>query len=159
MIAKMEKMIRGETIWPPCDRCRRLKMDCTKYLTACAGCTKKHCKCAWNDITEDEIEYLNEGLPAPGATEDEDANNVAGGAPVAPDMTMNANLDPGLRASDVGIMDGQEHGNGESFAASRNSLKMEVSSAGRGIGRSRDIRDADMYLSEMASTAAAATTQ
>jgi hypothetical protein len=30
-------------------------MDCTKNLTACMGCTKKHAKCAWKDVVEDEM--------------------------------------------------------------------------------------------------------
>ncbi|KAJ5247373.1 hypothetical protein N7468_002356 [Penicillium chermesinum] len=43
MIAHMEELQRGERVVPPCDRCRRLHMDCVKNLTACVGCTKKHC--------------------------------------------------------------------------------------------------------------------
>ncbi|KAJ5767298.1 uncharacterized protein N7511_004914 [Penicillium nucicola] len=55
MIARMEELQRGERIIPPCDRCRRLHMDCLKNLTACVGCTKKHAKCSWRDVKEDEV--------------------------------------------------------------------------------------------------------
>ncbi|KAL3422744.1 C6 finger domain-containing protein [Phlyctema vagabunda] len=55
MTAKVEKIFRGDPIDPPCDRCRRLKFDCTKNLTACTACTKKHAKCSWVDITDDEL--------------------------------------------------------------------------------------------------------
>ncbi|KAJ6001407.1 hypothetical protein N7522_006634 [Penicillium canescens] len=55
MIARMEELQRGERVIPPCDRCRRLHMDCLKNLTACVGCTKKHAKCSWRDVKEDEV--------------------------------------------------------------------------------------------------------
>ncbi|KAJ6145615.1 hypothetical protein N7470_009510 [Penicillium chermesinum] len=55
MIAHMEELQRGERVVPPCDRCRRLHMDCVKNLTACVGCTKKHCKCSWREVKEEEI--------------------------------------------------------------------------------------------------------
>ncbi|KAL4806557.1 hypothetical protein BDV18DRAFT_137791 [Aspergillus unguis] len=56
MVARMEELQRGERIMPPCDRCRRLHMDCLKNLTACMGCTKKHAKCSWRDVKEDELQ-------------------------------------------------------------------------------------------------------
>lgn len=55
MISRMEQLQRGDRIQPPCDRCRRLHMDCRKNLTACMGCTKKHAKCCWKDVLEDEL--------------------------------------------------------------------------------------------------------
>lgn len=55
MVARMEELQRGERILPPCDRCRRLHMDCLKNLTACVGCTKKHAKCSWKDVKEEEL--------------------------------------------------------------------------------------------------------
>lgn len=55
MVARMEQMHRGERVLPPCDRCRRLHMDCLKNLTACMGCTKKHAKCSWKDVREEEL--------------------------------------------------------------------------------------------------------
>ena len=55
MVSRMESMQRGERVMPPCDRCRRLHMDCLKNLTACMGCTKKHAKCSWKDVRPDEL--------------------------------------------------------------------------------------------------------
>lgn len=62
MIARMEELPRGERVLPPCDRCRRLHMDCVKNLTACAGCTKKHAKCSWRDVREEEITRMRAGI-------------------------------------------------------------------------------------------------
>ncbi|KAF2143458.1 uncharacterized protein K452DRAFT_211107, partial [Aplosporella prunicola CBS 121167] len=55
MVARMEMLQKGERILPPCDRCRRLHMDCLKNLTACMGCTKKHAKCSWKEVREPEL--------------------------------------------------------------------------------------------------------
>lgn len=55
---KAEKLQRGEVISPPCDRCRRLRLHCVKHLTACQGCTKKHAKCTWRTVTEEEATHL-----------------------------------------------------------------------------------------------------
>ena len=55
MMARMEQMNRGDRVQPPCDRCRRLHMDCLKNLTACMGCTKKHAKCSWKDVESQEL--------------------------------------------------------------------------------------------------------
>lgn len=55
MVHRMEALAKGERILPPCDRCRRLHMDCLKNLTACMGCTKKHAKCSWKEVRENEL--------------------------------------------------------------------------------------------------------
>ncbi|SLM38561.1 c6 finger domain protein [Lasallia pustulata] len=55
MVARMEQLQRGDRIMPPCDRCRRLHMDCLKNLTACMGCTKKHAKCSWKEVRDEEL--------------------------------------------------------------------------------------------------------
>lgn len=55
MMTRMEQLQRGDRVQPPCDRCRRLHMDCLKNLTACMGCTKKHAKCSWKDVEEQEL--------------------------------------------------------------------------------------------------------
>jgi hypothetical protein len=55
MVQRMESLAKGERIQPPCDRCRRLHMDCLKNLTACMGCTKKHAKCSWKEVREGEL--------------------------------------------------------------------------------------------------------
>lgn len=56
MVHRMESLAKGERILPPCDRCRRLHMDCLKNLTACMGCTKKHAKCSWREVREHELQ-------------------------------------------------------------------------------------------------------
>ena len=56
MAARMDLLPRGARIFPPCDRCRRLRIDCLKNLTACMGCTRKHCKCSWRDVKQEELE-------------------------------------------------------------------------------------------------------
>lgn len=71
MISRMETMKRGERVIPPCDRCRRLHMDCIKNLTACLGCTKKHAKCSWKDVSLDELESTA------AAPEDQDKQEAA----------------------------------------------------------------------------------
>ncbi|KAJ4147412.1 hypothetical protein LMH87_001933 [Akanthomyces muscarius] len=55
---KAEKLQRGDIISPACDRCRRLRLHCVKHLTACQGCTKKHAKCTWRTVTEEEATLL-----------------------------------------------------------------------------------------------------
>lgn len=55
---RTDQLGKGEVINPPCDRCRRLKVQCVKHLTACVGCTKKHAKCSWKTVTEEEMERL-----------------------------------------------------------------------------------------------------
>lgn len=68
MMARMEQLNRGDRVQPPCDRCRRLHMDCLKNLTACMGCTKKHAKCSWKDVEEQELKdhpFVQRTRPAP----------------------------------------------------------------------------------------------
>ncbi|KAF2726353.1 hypothetical protein K431DRAFT_213878 [Polychaeton citri CBS 116435] len=60
--ANMDGLARGTRVLPPCDRCRRLRMDCVKNLTSCAGCTKKHARCHWKDVSHDEIAVLDGSL-------------------------------------------------------------------------------------------------
>ena len=55
MMKRIENLPRGTRVEPPCDRCRRLHMDCIKNLTACLGCTRKHAKCSWKDVIQLEI--------------------------------------------------------------------------------------------------------
>ena len=55
MMLRMEQLNRGDRVLPPCDRCRRLHMDCLKNLTACMGCTRKHAKCSWKEVEEQEL--------------------------------------------------------------------------------------------------------
>lgn len=57
--AHMDSLPRGQRVLPPCDRCRRLRMDCVKNLTSCAGCTRKHARCHWRDVSRDELAALD----------------------------------------------------------------------------------------------------
>ncbi|KAF3006944.1 hypothetical protein G7054_g6903 [Neopestalotiopsis clavispora] len=56
--SRVDKLARGDEILPPCDRCRRLKTPCIKHLTACQGCTKKHARCSWKALTDEEVAWL-----------------------------------------------------------------------------------------------------
>lgn len=62
--AHMDSLPRGNRVLPPCDRCRRLRMDCVKNLTSCSGCTRKHARCHWRDVSRDELAALDMGLDA-----------------------------------------------------------------------------------------------
>ncbi|OCK74504.1 hypothetical protein K432DRAFT_363517 [Lepidopterella palustris CBS 459.81] len=64
MVHRMETLQKGERILPPCDRCRRLHMDCLKNLTACMGCTKKHAKCSWKEVRESELRGNGAAVPS-----------------------------------------------------------------------------------------------
>ena len=93
MAAKIEKLARGDPIYPPCDRCRRLKFECTKHLTACSACTKKHAKCSWKDVKEGELDGMTPFVGVQGQTQGGEngyASSTAG---------LQENLDPGLRAT------------------------------------------------------------
>ena len=57
--AHMDNLSRGQRVLPPCDRCRRLRMDCVKNLTSCAGCTRKHTRCHWRDVSREELGALD----------------------------------------------------------------------------------------------------
>ena len=69
MVSRMEGLHKGDRVLPPCDRCRRLHMDCLKNLTACMGCTKKHAKCSWKEVREEE---LMQSISEAGAKSEED---------------------------------------------------------------------------------------
>ncbi|KAI1744537.1 hypothetical protein F4680DRAFT_227756 [Xylaria scruposa] len=76
IISRIEKMAREEVIRPPCDRCRRLKTQCIKHLTACQGCTKKHTKCTWKKLTEEEVSLLKGELSGEGDEDEEESRDV-----------------------------------------------------------------------------------
>ncbi|KAK1758365.1 hypothetical protein QBC47DRAFT_374428 [Echria macrotheca] len=58
--ARIERLSKGDAIWPACDRCRRLNIPCLKHLTSCQACTKKHTKCQWNDLGEEDMARIRE---------------------------------------------------------------------------------------------------
>lgn len=94
MAAKIEKLSRGDAINPPCDRCRRLKFDCTKHLTACSACTKKHAKCSWKDVKEGEIDTANGFPQVPAAQTQPVQNSGENDHPSAATMDWNADTSP-----------------------------------------------------------------
>ncbi|KAH7089788.1 hypothetical protein FB567DRAFT_547347 [Paraphoma chrysanthemicola] len=63
MVRRVEVTPRGERILPPCDRCRRLHIDCVKNLTACLGCTRKHEKCSWRGMQRN-VKLINSDVPS-----------------------------------------------------------------------------------------------
>lgn len=84
--AHMESLSRGARVMPPCDRCRRLKMDCLKNLTSCQGCTKKHARCHWKDVDRSEVDNLEqffvEGfIPEHGTGSARGTDDSEGGSP------------------------------------------------------------------------------
>lgn len=135
MIARVEALARGERVYPPCDRCRRLRMDCVKNLTACVGCTKKHAKCAWKDVNEEEVRqdpgaYLDQTMEATqefraggseideqGGDEDrslhDDYQAVGHGGPRLDDLATEAQFQVAhslaMAAMDRSSSDGQRH--------------------------------------------------
>ncbi|KAH7018272.1 uncharacterized protein B0I36DRAFT_37292 [Microdochium trichocladiopsis] len=78
----VEKLGRGETIYPPCDRCRRLRTQCVKHLTACQGCTKKHARCVWKGLTEEEVVWLRGQV---GSHHDDESDSRVTTLPRVPD--------------------------------------------------------------------------
>ena len=68
MVSRMETLQKGDRILPPCDRCRRLHMDCLKNLTACMGCTKKHAKCSWREVKAEELQNWDSSSNNNGST-------------------------------------------------------------------------------------------
>ncbi|KAJ3574634.1 hypothetical protein NPX13_g4301 [Xylaria arbuscula] len=74
--SRIEKMARGDVIRPSCDRCRRLKTQCIKHNTACQGCTKKHTKCTWKKLTEEEVTLLKAEIGGEGGEDEEEAREA-----------------------------------------------------------------------------------
>ncbi|CAG8954279.1 hypothetical protein HYFRA_00005900 [Hymenoscyphus fraxineus] len=93
MAAKIDKLAKGDAIFPPCDRCRRLGFDCAKHLTACSACTKKHAKCSWKEIREGELEHLPQ-FQSGNIQQLQGYGSVENGGGVS---VVEGHLDPGLR--------------------------------------------------------------
>lgn len=77
--AHMDGLPRGQRVLPPCDRCRRLRMDCVKNLTSCAGCTRKHARCHWRDVSRDELGALDHLMDSAYPPTDASPPNVGAG--------------------------------------------------------------------------------
>ena len=101
MVRRMDNMWKGDRVIPPCDRCRRLHMDCLKNLTACMGCTKKHAKCSWKDVVADELEMTEpphrERTPSPVASPGALAPPLSAGSTIE----VNRQADEALRSTTI----------------------------------------------------------
>ncbi|KAM0245770.1 hypothetical protein ACHAQJ_010464 [Trichoderma viride] len=62
VLQKADTVNKGDVIFPPCDRCRRLRLQCVKHLSACRGCTRKHARCNWKNVTDEEAEIVKHQL-------------------------------------------------------------------------------------------------
>ncbi|EXJ59460.1 uncharacterized protein A1O5_12085 [Cladophialophora psammophila CBS 110553] len=97
MVRRMDNMWKGDRVIPPCDRCRRLHMDCLKNLTACMGCTKKHAKCSWKEVKADELE-----MTAPGSTSpDRNATRGASARESAPPLSAGSAMEVNRQAEEM----------------------------------------------------------
>ncbi|ROW10485.1 hypothetical protein VMCG_01719 [Cytospora schulzeri] len=79
------------------EKCRRLRVQCTKHLTACQGCTKKHAKCSWKGMMDEEVAWLKREAGSSGeATEADEGGSGSGGR--TPDLQppVNSNIAPTL---------------------------------------------------------------
>lgn len=65
ILANLARLQRGMEVEPPCDRCRRLHVSCMKHQSACTGCTKKHTKCTWINVTDNELRKVQEAISMP----------------------------------------------------------------------------------------------
>lgn len=87
MVHRMESLAKGERVIPPCDRCRRLHMDCLKNLTACMGCTRKHAKCSWKEVREGELRggftYPTNSNGQSETSEHDSGDRASTGSPIA----------------------------------------------------------------------------
>ncbi|KAI0600722.1 hypothetical protein F4775DRAFT_582626 [Biscogniauxia sp. FL1348] len=100
---RIEKLARGDAITPPCDRCRRLKTPCIKHLTACQGCTKKHARCVWRGLTEDEVAWLKGEAAGDGDDDDDEPRE-------APASQFRSGSQPGIGEPRGGSDRGEDPG-------------------------------------------------
>ncbi|KAL7894969.1 hypothetical protein HDV63DRAFT_151579 [Trichoderma sp. SZMC 28014] len=86
VLKKINTVNKGDVIFPNCDRCRRLRLQCIKHLSACRGCTKKHARCSWRNVTDEEAEVVRhqlEIIEAEKAREEAEAAEAAAAAAAA----------------------------------------------------------------------------
>lgn len=108
--SRIEKMARGDIIRPPCDRCRRLKTQCIKHLTACQGCTKKHTKCTWKKLTEEEVTLLKGEMGGEGDEDEEEARDASWKSSFASPRQPPSTSDHGVGGDRVGEFTGSKTG-------------------------------------------------
>lgn len=88
MVRRMDNMWKGDRVIPPCDRCRRLHMDCLKNLTACMGCTKKHAKCSWKEVKASELQGTAQTVTA-----ERDSGSAPSGLDSAPPLSAGSTIE------------------------------------------------------------------
>jgi len=88
MVRRMDNMWKGDRVIPPCDRCRRLHMDCLKNLTACMGCTKKHAKCSWKEVKASELQGTAQTVPT-----ERESGPAPSGLDSAPPMSAGSTIE------------------------------------------------------------------
>jgi hypothetical protein len=140
MASKIEKLPRGGPIYPPCDRCRRLKFECTKHLTACQACTKKHAKCSWKDIREGELDYVPQ-LPV--VFNNQEQENGYDGGNGGEGQNEQRNVTPSVVIS-------------QALAPTQGMGIQEMERLGEEQERERDMASEHAMLTQIASAAAAA---
>ncbi|KAH8197986.1 hypothetical protein TruAng_007850 [Truncatella angustata] len=145
--AKVEKLARGDEIQPPCDRCRRLKTACIKHLTACQGCTKKHARCAWKGLTEDEVAWLRRESSGDGDDAAEDRQRERG---FSSQSAMSSQQDPNepRRNSDRSDETGPSRSTASRIAIGRSAddiWRMGTSSNGRRESMDIDVDPRDTH--------------
>jgi hypothetical protein len=140
MASKIEKLARGGPIYPPCDRCRRLRFECTKHLTACQACTKKHAKCSWKDIKEGELDYVPQ-LPV--VSNNQEQENGYGGGNGGEGQNEQRNVTPNVMIS-------------QNLAPTQGMGIQEMERLGEEQERERDMANEHAMLTQIASAAAAA---
>lgn len=89
MVRRMDNMWKGDRVIPPCDRCRRLHMDCLKNLTACMGCTKKHAKCSWKEVKASELQ----GVTAHSTNVEEEVGSTTAMPESAPPLSAGSTIE------------------------------------------------------------------
>ncbi|KIY02344.1 uncharacterized protein Z520_02482 [Fonsecaea multimorphosa CBS 102226] len=97
MVRRMDNMWKGDRVIPPCDRCRRLHMDCLKNLTACMGCTKKHAKCSWKEVKAEELQLTGPESTSP----DRETAREDLGRESAPPLSAGSTLESNRHADEM----------------------------------------------------------
>lgn len=97
-------------------------MDCLKNLTACLGCTKKHAKCSWKDVTDQEL------IDNPYTPQPRDETNAAqnGGDNYSPSVGMD-DTTQGVRDEELLGEDLSDDGKEENQATSDHATPARLS--------------------------------
>jgi hypothetical protein len=125
--AHMDGLPRGERVLPPCDRCRRLRMDCIKNLTSCAGCTRKHARCHWREVSRDELgalDHLMDSAYPESGYSPSNANGYTNGNPDIDDESDDDDSNPLEDLEALGDIEEQENQTREDEEGLRNAREL-----------------------------------